>query len=239
MCIKKDITPKPVYYSRINCPGYGNAIFPGIVGLNGRPKPLPVYDYTRDGRVILCIPNYELISQWYPHGLQTKKYPPTRIRSSDGRLVAKEGHEHENWGSTLEGGPQVLRGLGDFSHHPHGSTTPFVYCQEINEEGSLLLATDGLTDVLDYKQAMDFIRNNQLKPEFPETFLQFLKDDAATTPINSLGPASDPAFDFTDANLPTWDDVSGIMVSLPKFKKSLSPETLESVKKIIDTMFAI
>jgi serine/threonine protein phosphatase PrpC len=211
----KECFPKPIYYSRINC---GGPIWDMFCNDQGVPTPIPVYSYEGPEYDIVKLDKdgYEKVSTYYPHGHQSLRYPETCVRE-DGRTVAVPGHETDNWGSTLNGQSQVLNGFGDLYQHPHNSYTPHVTVKHINQEGRLVLATDGLSDLFYFKDLInafwnwDKEKNMTNFTDYLDYFDQLLFEIANREPI----------FPFTaNGNLkfPQWDDVSGIFITLPNMK---------------------
>ncbi len=206
-----NLEPKPVYYSRINC----SSIvwdFPEFRDKRGRPAPIPVFQYLGPERdqVVLDHGNYEKISKYYAHGTQSRRYPETYVREKDGRTIVVSGREHENWGSTLDGGSQTLRGLGDQNHYPHHSPEPSVRVMSIDGPGQLLLASDGFTDMYYFQDLMNWFRREKdtgagdINLEL--RFFQYLFETAGENDINYRH------ITFEGVTYPKWDDVGGVLV---------------------------
>ncbi len=202
------LQPKPVYYSRINCPS--GPIWGMFTDDQGKPEPINVFRY-QDDNPVLDTEGYEKISTYYPHGKQSRRYPPTYVRE-DGRTVACPGHESDNWGSTLEGTTQTLNGFGDLYLGVHHSAEPSCSLKQIDEEGKLLLGSDGLTDLFQFKELMDWIWENDDELNLDGRFYDYL--------FNEVAPR-DSAYPFQkmwNTTLPSWDDLCGIVSSLPDMK---------------------
>ena len=204
---RNKLLPKPIYYSRINCPG--GPKWP-IYDDNGIPCPIEVYEYGGDNQEELNLNkiNYEKVSQYYPHGQQSIRFPETYIRE-DGRVVAKPGSEMDNWGSTLAGGGQTLNGFGDLHEFPHRSVHPHVLVKPINETGKLIIASDGLTDL--------FYFNNLMKWFWEQT------EDIDTNFYQHIFNKSKnhEQFEYTtidSTKYPKWDDLCGVFISLGKYQ---------------------
>ena len=196
--------PKPVYYFRKDNPV---AVWMKSLGYN---NPLTLYNY-HNNKPELNKTDYEIISEYYPHGYQSIRTPETYVRE-DGRTVAVSGKEHDNWGSSLMGGTQTLNGLGDIQNFPHVSPDPFVSIHDINNKGSLFVASDGFTDLFHLDRLMDFIHQHHNKEHLEETMLDYLFDTALT--YKSHYPFKQDQ--ESGVKYPKWDDVSGIIVSLPE-----------------------
>ena len=199
-----------------------------------RNYPLQVYNYNLEGKVTLNKANYETMSQWYPHGVQSKHYPETYRRELDGRIQVKPGQEHLNWGSSLNHKSQVIHGLGDFDYHPHHSCLPHTTFRFINQETKLFLASDGTTDLCKNNDLINFIHLNhhQDASTFTKKFQHFLCKEAITPPEKPIG--HDPTYDWDhDHDLPKWDDVSYLSVYLPPFTVSANPEKIRQIKQIL------
>ena len=198
------LQPKPIYYFREHSTV---ATWLRSIGYN---KPLQLYKY-QDDKVTLNEEAYEVISEYYPHGSQSVRTPPTYIRD-DGRTVAIEGREHDNWGSTLEGNTQTLNGLGDKHSNPHCSPEPFVSIHDINSKGTLLLASDGVTDLFQFPDLMKKIevasKINDKTAEIMEVITFHTAGKHQGYPL-SLNPT-------TGLKHPKWDDLSAIIVKLEK-----------------------
>jgi serine/threonine protein phosphatase PrpC len=203
-----DLQPKPIYYSRINCPG--GPIWPMYTDSQGTPEPIKVFRY-QDDIPILDKEGYEKISTYYPHGKQSRRYPQTYVRE-DGRTVTIPGHESDNWGSTLEGNTQTLNGFGDLYLGVHHSAEPHCSLKKINEQGKLLIASDGLTDLFYFKELMAWIWDNDESPNLDQRFYDYL--------FHEVAPRDDdyPSQNIMNITLPSWDDLSGIVSSLPDMK---------------------
>ena len=175
------IKPLPIYYSRINCEGYGNPVWPQITDMYGILEPLEVYKYNNNNtKASINMESYERISKYYPHGSQSRNSPPTYIRS-DGRLVVKSGYEGQNWGNSLNGGNQCLTGLGDYDSTPHISCKPNINISSLNS-GHLLICSDGLYDL--FRSDEDLIEffiknnsNNSLEQNTKSHIFSIVKDD--------------------------------------------------------------
>ena len=230
----QSLQPRPVYYSRINCGGpvWDMDMFTNEAGI---PQPIKVYRYTGpdQDQVSLDTDNYENISKWHPYGCQSIRYPETYVRA-DGRTVAIPGHEMDNWGSTLAGGTQTLNGFGDLYSTPHTSPTPYVSVESIDQEGRLIVASDGLTDLYEFKDLINWFWDEtpscpEVSPNttsFQKRFNNHIFDTA------SLHPNFPISYDLMSSPLPKWDDVSGLFVSLPSMnamRTSLSREGIRLV----------
>jgi len=140
------VLPLPIYYSRINCPGHCNPIWPQISDKNGKPCPLTVYQYNQITRTASPdLTSYEKISQFFPDGQQTRRRPPNYTRE-DGRVVVKSGFEGDNWGNTLNGTIQLLKCFGDYNLDPHINRQPNVSVKQF-KEGYIALSSDGFGDL--------------------------------------------------------------------------------------------
>jgi serine/threonine protein phosphatase PrpC len=206
---RNKLLPKPIYYSRINCPG--GPKWP-IYDDNGKPCPIEVYEYIGDNQEELKLNNnnYEKVSKYYPHGQQSIRCPETYIRE-DGRVVAKPGCEMDNWGSTLAGGGQTLNGFGDIHEFPHRSVHPHVLVKPINETGKLIIASDGLTDLFYFNNLMNwFWEQTEQTEDIDTNFYQHIFNTSK----------NHEQFEYTtidSTKYPKWDDFSGVFLSLDKY----------------------
>ena len=200
-CRHAGLPPKPVVYGRINCPNGTRSNHPAFCDTNGVPQPIPVWRYYGT-QVALNRENYQtLVAMGVPVGKQSVREPPTYIRP-DGLRSACTGHEHENWGSTLAGGPQNLKALGDFHTDGHLSSVPDVTIKDITDGGQLLMMSDGMSDPFQWEDLMDWFWLNDNVYTFYQHLFQTaerLDDQYHSRVVNGL-------------RHPTWDDVSGIFV---------------------------
>ena len=208
------LKPKTIYWNRINTGTLGSLSVPQIADSTGQPIPLPTWKYleNHDGTpsATVDLDSYERISEFYPVGGQSLKLPPTRVRE-DGRTVAVEGREADNFGSTLAGRVQVLRGLGDEYEGEHVTCEPFVSIRTVPGPATLLLASDGLTD-LEYEgplmDQIDSCRDGQDPGTDVYQYLQELasKDTSGQYTVRNIQEGSETKWH------PNWDDLSGQVV---------------------------
>ena len=210
------LLPRPVYYGRINCPG--GIQWSMIKDAGGRPIPIPVYEYygERLNKLRLNRESYETISKYYPHGEQSVRRPPTYTRE-DGRVVALPGRETENWGSTLGGKNQALRGFGDLELYPHHTFKPYVKTTLVNSKSKVIVGTDGLTDLFHYNELFDWFYNNTHLPI--ESFYPHIFHKAS-------GEAQFGSRLVEGILHPCWDDLSGIVVDIGDNHEIRSTEEL-------------
>jgi serine/threonine protein phosphatase PrpC len=205
--------PRPVYYSRMNCGGSGFTM-PQIHDAYGRPEPLPVYRYEGPERdqVALDHDSFERMAMHVQGvGVQSRRTPPTYRRPSDDKLVAKPGHEHENWGSTLGGHGQCLNGLGDADSGVHGSAVPHVSVRRVDGPGRLLVGSDGLTDLFRFGPLMRWCREHGGAPDALKRLYEHVFDTAAADQHGGYPARADALGRL----YPRWDDVSGVLACLP------------------------
>lgn len=202
-----DKIPYPIYFSRLNIdPPYWDH---GEYDEYGKPAPLKVYDY-KNNRAILNRKNYEKISPFYPLGIQSRNYPPTRV-TEEGKTIVVEGHEHENWGSTLNGELQLLNVFGDFYKKYHISYVPHVHISEIKKDSILILGSDGLTDIYSTKEWLEFSQGDINKEFLEKKIFEVAKlDDKFEYHIDNKA-----------SKYPKWDDVSGIFIKIYKNNNKL------------------
>ena len=227
-CKKNGKCAKPIYYGRINCPG--GQVFPAIKDSSGKCIPLEMYTYN-GCKAEINLENYEIMSQWFPHGFQTRCFPPTRRRPSDNRLVTESGYENCNWGCTLKGEAQTLTGLGDFYSEQDRIPNPYVSISEIDHPIHIVIGSDGFTDVAHNNTIMDFVVNHSKDSDFQQQLYQFIKDEIKK-PIPNYQLEEDW---FAIRNgLPNWDDVSAITLSLDRIPKKITPEKLKLIKTFLN-----
>ena len=208
------LNPRIIYWNRFNTDSPQAISVPQFTGPDGLPAPLPVWKYSQDAEgtptVSVDLDSYEQVSQFFPIGLQSRKYPPTRTRP-DGREVSLEGREAENWGSTLVGRGQNLRGLGDEYEHEHVPCDPYVSIQNIKGPATLLVASDGLSD-LDHTQALmdKFASFRHHAPEVAENCIYEHLLSLADSDVNAYYPHKIIHSQW----YPKWDDLSGLLVYL-------------------------
>ena len=197
-----DTIPWPIYYSRINCGGLGDPIWPHITDTNGIPCPLTVYKY--DQKVIIEPENSEKIQsilQSYdmpPCGTQSIRTPEL-YTNPDNELRIVPNQAAENWGSTLNGCLQCLTSFGDKLYYPHISVLPTIQIDIINNPITIVVASDGFTDLCYYDKFMEFICSNDINTNSLQDYL--------------YTQASNHSNDYKIfRNLPKWDDVSCIVV---------------------------
>ena len=209
------LQPKPIYWNRFNTRFGGAITLPEICDIYGNPKPLTVWKYQTDDQGVpsatVDLENYDQISKYYPVGQQSRKVPATRIRE-DGRQVAEEGYEADNWGSTLAGRLQVIRGLGDEYEGEHVTCEPYVSIHSLPPQATLLLASDGLTDLeytIPLMERIHQIREEPDKQSLLYNYLGSLAQQDSTGQYTCSLPISSPDW------LPHWDDLSGHVVYFP------------------------
>ena len=209
--VKKEISPKTVVFNRINCGGEGDPVWDA--NGDGNPQPLAVFDYV-DGKAVLNSENYNKLVKFYPKGIQSHRYPPTI--TDKGVTRVKPGHESENWGSTLEGGLQLLSSLGDLRLSEHISCFPHITIKKINNSGILLLASDGFTDLCSLEEWYDHFKTLDLKDkscsiEIENRIFSLCDDDLCENKIFSFKKIGNKRY-------PQWDDVSAIILPLSPYQ---------------------
>lgn len=195
-----DKIPYPIYFSRLNInPPYWDH---GEYDEYGKPAPLKVFDYINN-RAILNRKNYDKLSPFYPLGIQSRNYPPTRV-TEEGKTIVVEGHEHENWGSTLNGELQLLNVFGDFYKKPHVTYQPHVHISEVKKDSILILGSDGLTDIYSNIEWLEFSQGELNKELLENKIFEVAK----------LDNKFEYHIDNKSRKYPKWDDVSGIFIKI-------------------------
>jgi len=193
--------PKPIYYFREE-----SQIADWLKSI-GIEKPLVLYNYIND-EAQLNKTDYEIINTYYPHGQQSIRVPDTYKRE-DGKIVAIEGREHDNWGSSLKGSTQTLNGFGDIFNYPHISPEPYISINDIDDKCNILIASDGITDLFDFEALMKFINNNCNNEDFDNIMYNHIFE------ISSKYPQYGKSINtYTHKVHPLWDDISCIIITL-------------------------
>lgn len=208
------LRPKPIYWNRINTATPGSITVPQITNSRGQPTPLTVWKYTqaKDGTPLATLDtaSYRRISDFYPVGGQSRKVPPTRVLP-DGRTVAVEGHEADNFGSTLAGRLQVIRGLGDEYEGEHCTCEPYVSIQTVEGPATLLVASDGFTDLEHTLPMMTQLHHQRTDPD-PESGLANYLEGISRQ--DTSGQYTVYRIPGDTKWYPIWDDLSGHVVYL-------------------------
>jgi serine/threonine protein phosphatase PrpC len=194
--------PRPVYYSRINTDG-GMPV-DAITDKQGRPCPLPVYNYVGTTAEIND-DSYERLSEIWPCGQQSRRYPETHIREDGRRVVRDPEQRPHNWGSSLDGDGQNLRGLGDTCYGEHTPCVPFVSVRAIPEQGTLGLCSDGLSDLFWFDEWMAFLDGIRDEPSQLRKVYSHLARTAEGDQHGNYRSEQVCGMWF-----PKWDDLSGV-----------------------------
>ena len=229
---KQGVKPLPIYYSRINCPGACNPIWPQISDENGKPCPLPVYEYHQETqKASPDLTSYEKISQFFPDGQQTRRRPPNYTRA-DGRVVVKSGYEGQNWGNSLNGTIQLLKSFGDYNLDPHINRQPNISIRTF-KEGYIALSSDGFGDLFrstsELMSNLSHIYEETVHPAFPadlscfyekvEELVYGIAESDEMYGVKSEGTKYRQGL-AQPKRLPKWDDWSLIFHYLPRLEKS-------------------
>jgi len=144
-CSKLGVKPASFVYSRFNCDGG-----PRLPGPDGNFRPIPIFALENE-RPVPIEANCEYVaSLGYHGGIQTvRKHVVT---DDTGKAIGTVREKrHCNWGSTVGGGPQNTRTLGDFGEKEllHLDAEPSISVATIDRRRGmcwLIVATDGVTD---------------------------------------------------------------------------------------------
>lgn len=152
-CKSAGRVPSKAVYSRWNC----NPESTGFLSRDGKLEMINMYKYDdKTGIVHIDPENAEHVQKTIaiPYrcigGIQSiRKF---LMKMPDGSIRTLPGHEHQNWGSTLQGNCQFLKSHGDlFSKATYGvGETPdiTIYIPEPHEDVHIAVGSDGVWDRL-------------------------------------------------------------------------------------------
>ena len=196
------LKPRSICCNRINCEG--GPVWNHLRDSKGLLEKQPMYTYIDDETAIVNLETYEKVSEYFPHGLQSVRYPETYIRE-DGRLVVKSGEEHKNWGSALDNGPQCLRSFGDFVEGEHNPCIASINLIDVSCGGILVVGSDGLLDIFEYSELFREIEKCQEDTSSLSEYM-FRKSETLDDFNYKLKNIS------SVVKVPEWDDVSGFII---------------------------
>jgi len=195
-------------YSRFNY--RGGSSLPGPDGM-GAPIPIFTLDDNQEAIPIEANAAY-MATLGYHGGIQTARKHVERNALTGEIIGTRKDHRHENWGSTVDGGPQNTRSLGDFNDkrrlYLDAEASVSIVQLDRTKPCWLMVGSDGVLDAHWFEDvaAQIVTRHNQGEVS-AQALCQGLIGD-------TLANAKQHAFLFKD-DLPAWDDLSTTLVALP------------------------
>jgi len=195
-------------YSRFNYKG-GNS----LPGPDGSGSPIPIFTLGTNKEAIPIEANAAYMAGLGCHGgIQTARKHVERNAVTGEVIGTVHDKRHENWGSTVDGGPQNTRSLGDFNDkqrlHLDAEASVSVVQLDRTKPCWLIVASDG---VLDAHWFEDVAAGIATRHDHGAVTAQSLCQALIT---DTLANAKEHAFVFKD-DLPAWDDLSATVVAFP------------------------
>ena len=106
-----------------------------------------------DSRAAMCLSNYIAMNMTLDH---KPDFPLELVRIKKlGGKISKD--KYDCW--RIEGGLAISRSFGDVSSYPYLSHVPDIYKYHLTDQPFIIIACDGVWDVLDSQAAVNFVLN--------------------------------------------------------------------------------